>query len=225
MKWGTKKKSFSSSLPPPPSRTHMLSLSWISRLKKISSSSISSLTSNLKKNQERDQALNLDETKAISEKMYSDWQKLKEPKLKSDKQKESDYLERRRQNSKMKAVKIEGKTNAIEDMKKVKMKKVTKEREVEYERGFNSFAIVKSSVDPQQDFRDSMVEMITEKGIRGAGELEDLLACYLTLNSDEYHHLIIQVFREVWLELSKFVYQELQFENCCNVTENNCFSF
>lgn len=206
MNWGRKKKPFSSSLPPPPSHSRIFPfpLSWISRLKKISSSSISSQTSNLKKNQECDQALNLEETKAFSEETDSNWQKLKEPKLKNDKQKESDSLKRRRkQNGKMKAAKIEGKTNAIEDMKKAKMKVLMKEREGEYTKGFNSFAIVKSSVDPQQDFRDSMIEMITEKGIRGAGELEDLLACYLTLNSDEYHRLIIQVFREVWLELIK----------------------
>ncbi|KAJ0082898.1 hypothetical protein Patl1_10432 [Pistacia atlantica] len=60
-----------------------------------------------------------------------------------------------------------------------------------------SFAVVKTSFDPQKDFRDSMNEMIMEKKISQPEELEELLACYLTLNSDEYHDLIIKVFRQV----------------------------
>ncbi|KAL2925588.1 Transcription repressor OFP5 [Bienertia sinuspersici] len=46
--------------------------------------------------------------------------------------------------------------------------------------GLGSFAVVKSSRDPQQDFRDSMIEMIMEKRIRQPEELEELLACFLT---------------------------------------------
>ncbi|CAI0475680.1 unnamed protein product [Linum tenue] len=65
-----------------------------------------------------------------------------------------------------------------------------------------SFAVVKSSYDPQNDFRESMVEMIEEMGIRKAEDLEELLACYLTLNSDEYHELIIKVFRQVWFDVN-----------------------
>ncbi|XP_022722695.1 transcription repressor OFP1-like [Durio zibethinus] len=66
----------------------------------------------------------------------------------------------------------------------------------------DSFAVVKSSFDPQRDFRDSMVEMIMENKIRASKDLEDLLACYLSLNSDEYHDLIIKVFKEIWFDLS-----------------------
>ena len=50
--------------------------------------------------------------------------------------------------------------------------------------------------------RFSMIEMIMEKkGISQPEELEELLACYLTLNSYEYHDLVIRVFRLVWFGL------------------------
>ncbi|KAI4356134.1 hypothetical protein L6164_000181 [Bauhinia variegata] len=66
----------------------------------------------------------------------------------------------------------------------------------------DSFAVVKSSFNPQRDFRESMVEMIVEKNIRDSKDLEDLLACYLSLNSEEYHDLIIKVFKQVWFNLT-----------------------
>ncbi|ESQ51553.1 hypothetical protein EUTSA_v10017964mg [Eutrema salsugineum] len=66
-----------------------------------------------------------------------------------------------------------------------------------------SFAVMKSSVDPKKDFRESMVEMIEENNIRASKDLEDLLACYLTLNPKEYHDLIIQVFEQIWRQLTK----------------------
>lgn len=95
------------------------------------------------------------------------------------------------------------KIKALEDMKaKMKMKKKIKEKIVEGRKQIESFAVVKCSFDPQKDFRDSMLEMILEKGINQPEELEELLACYLTLNSDEYHDLIIKVFRQVWFGLN-----------------------
>ncbi|KAK4268446.1 hypothetical protein QN277_025103 [Acacia crassicarpa] len=66
----------------------------------------------------------------------------------------------------------------------------------------DSFAVVKSSFNPQKDFRESMVEMIVENNIRASKDLEDLLACYLSLNSDEYHDLIIKVFKQIWFDLT-----------------------
>ncbi|KAL6998506.1 hypothetical protein U1Q18_008635 [Sarracenia purpurea var. burkii] len=66
----------------------------------------------------------------------------------------------------------------------------------------DSLAVVKSSADPQRDFRESMVEMILENNIRASKDLEDLLACYLQLNSDEYHELIIKVFKQIWFDLA-----------------------
>ncbi|XP_010541469.1 PREDICTED: transcription repressor OFP3 [Tarenaya hassleriana] len=65
-----------------------------------------------------------------------------------------------------------------------------------------SFAMVLTSVDPERDFRQSMVEMIVENNIREQKDLEDLLACYLSLNSSEYHHVIINAFEKTWLHLS-----------------------
>ncbi|KAK3007171.1 hypothetical protein RJ639_016563 [Escallonia herrerae] len=65
-----------------------------------------------------------------------------------------------------------------------------------------SCAVVKSSKDPQRDFKESMVEMIMENNIRASKDLEDLLACYLLLNSDEYHELIIKVFKQIWFDIT-----------------------
>ncbi|XAR60810.1 hypothetical protein NMG60_11034329 [Bertholletia excelsa] len=66
-----------------------------------------------------------------------------------------------------------------------------------------SFAIVKSSFDPQRDFKDSMVEMIVENNIRASKDLEELLACYLSLNSDEYHSLIVKAFEQIWYDMAQ----------------------
>lgn len=65
-----------------------------------------------------------------------------------------------------------------------------------------SFAVVKSSVDPQRDFRDSMVEMIVENNIRASKDLEELLACYLSLNSKEYHDVIVKAFEQIWFDMA-----------------------
>lgn len=65
----------------------------------------------------------------------------------------------------------------------------------------SSFAVVKASIDPQKDFRESMMEMIVENNIRASKDLEELLACYLSLNSDEYHELIIKAFEQIWFNL------------------------
>ncbi|MCL7044770.1 hypothetical protein MKW94_005156 [Papaver nudicaule] len=65
----------------------------------------------------------------------------------------------------------------------------------------DSFAVVKSSFDPQRDFRESMVEMVLENNIRASSDLEELLACYLSLNSNEYHDIIVQAFEQIWFDL------------------------
>lgn len=96
------------------------------------------------------------------------------------------------------------KIKALEDMKKAKLKmKKAEERMLEETAGLDSFAVVKCSSNPEKDFRDSMVEMVTELQINQPEEMEELLACYLTLNSDEYHDLIVKVFRQVWLDINK----------------------
>lgn len=61
---------------------------------------------------------------------------------------------------------------------------------------------MKTSVDPQRDFRESMVEMILENNLRNSKDLEDLLACYLQLNADEYHELIVEVFKQIWFDIA-----------------------
>ncbi|KAJ4844274.1 hypothetical protein Tsubulata_009823 [Turnera subulata] len=170
-----------------------------------------------------------------AEKLSSGWQKLKEMKieefkLKSERQRKSIYvnreLERKRpkQHGKVRAysprtaTKVEiCRIRALEDMKKskLKMKKKSREKTIEGFTGLESFAVVKCSFDPQQDFRDSMMEMIKERRIREPEELEELLACYLTLNSDEYHDLIIKVFRQVWLDLDHASFHtELENDQC-----------
>ena len=65
------------------------------------------------------------------------------------------------------------------------------------------FAVVKFSVDPQKDFRESMVDMIMENNIRASKDLENLLACYLSLNSSEYHDLIVKAFEQIWYDMAQ----------------------
>ncbi|XP_073125207.1 uncharacterized protein [Henckelia pumila] len=141
--------------------------------------------------------------------------KIEKIRLKNESQKESAYKSREshsrkaKQNSKVKAYspRTECKIKALEDMKKSRkmMKKKVPRRKQVVEGGtmFDGFAVLKSSFDPQQDFRDSMIEMIMEKEIQRTEDLEELLACYLTFNCDEYHDLIIKVFRQVWFELNR----------------------
>ncbi|KAK8660566.1 hypothetical protein V6N13_051488 [Hibiscus sabdariffa] len=62
----------------------------------------------------------------------------------------------------------------------------------------DSFAVVKRSSDPYNDFRTSMVEMIVERQMFGAEELEQLLQCFLSLNSHHHHRIIVLVFTEIW---------------------------
>lgn len=92
------------------------------------------------------------------------------------------------------------KVRAVEDIKKAE-KKRRKRREKQRGRAFESFAVVKSSFNPHQDFRESMIEMICTNRIEGEEEMENLLACYLSLNSNEHHDIIVKVFRQVWFDL------------------------
>lgn len=64
-----------------------------------------------------------------------------------------------------------------------------------------SFAVVKKSKDPYEDFRTSMVEMIVERQIFAAAELQQLLQCFLSLNSRHHHKVIVQVFLEIYATL------------------------
>lgn len=64
-----------------------------------------------------------------------------------------------------------------------------------------SFAVVKASADPPRDFKESMVQMIVENDMSAPEDLQELLECYLSLNSMEYHGVIVEVFREIWLQI------------------------
>ncbi|XAR53817.1 hypothetical protein NMG60_11022506 [Bertholletia excelsa] len=58
-------------------------------------------------------------------------------------------------------------------------------------------ATEKSSHDPREDFRESMVEMITANQIRETRDLRRLLNCYVSMNSQEHRGVILEVFHEV----------------------------
>ncbi|KAE8707088.1 Transcription repressor OFP8 [Hibiscus syriacus] len=61
-----------------------------------------------------------------------------------------------------------------------------------------SFAVVKKSEDPYEDFKRSMVDMILEKQMFEEKDLEQLLHCFLSLNSRHHHGVIVQAFSEIW---------------------------
>ena len=61
-----------------------------------------------------------------------------------------------------------------------------------------SVAVVKKSQDPRRDFKRSMLEMILGRQIFEAEDLEDLLRCSLSLNSRQYHGVVVQAFSETW---------------------------
>lgn len=61
-----------------------------------------------------------------------------------------------------------------------------------------SFAIVKKSQDPYEDFKRSMMEMILEKEMFEKNELEQLLQCFLSLNGKHYHGVIVEAFSDIW---------------------------
>ncbi|KAH1200621.1 putative transcription repressor OFP9 [Glycine max] len=74
------------------------------------------------------------------------------------------------------------------------------ERRRQHDREGTKFVVMvameKSSYDPREDFRESMMEMITAKHLQDAKDLRSLLNYYISMNSDEYHSLILEVFHE-----------------------------
>lgn len=64
-----------------------------------------------------------------------------------------------------------------------------------------SFAVVKRSSDPRGDFRRSMAEMVVEKGMYEAADLEQLLRCFLSLNSRHHHRAVVSAFTDIWQAL------------------------
>ncbi|XP_019436018.1 PREDICTED: probable transcription repressor OFP9 [Lupinus angustifolius] len=62
-------------------------------------------------------------------------------------------------------------------------------------------AMEKSSYDPREDFRESMMEMINANRLKDAKDLRSLLNYYMSMNSKEYHSVILEVFHEVCTNL------------------------
>lgn len=54
-----------------------------------------------------------------------------------------------------------------------------------------------NSDDPLQDFKKSMIQMIIEREIYSDEDLEELLNCFIKLNSPSHHYIIIQAFMEI----------------------------
>lgn len=65
-------------------------------------------------------------------------------------------------------------------------------------------AMEKSSYDPREDFRESIVEMITANRICEPKDLRRLLNCYVSMNSEEYRWIILEVFHEVCTDLFSY---------------------
>ncbi|XP_065018677.1 transcription repressor OFP8-like [Musa acuminata AAA Group] len=61
-----------------------------------------------------------------------------------------------------------------------------------------SVAVVKESLDPCMDFRNSMLQMIVEMEIYEWEDLGNLLHRFLALNAPGHHHLILRAFAEAW---------------------------
>ncbi|XP_059627778.1 transcription repressor OFP8-like [Cornus florida] len=61
----------------------------------------------------------------------------------------------------------------------------------------DSVAVAKVSDHPYHDFRRSMIQMILEKEIYSKDDLQDLLNCFLELNSHCHHDIIVQAFTDI----------------------------
>ncbi|KAH9611404.1 hypothetical protein KSS87_018330, partial [Heliosperma pusillum] len=61
-----------------------------------------------------------------------------------------------------------------------------------------SYAVVKRSENPYNDFRRSMAEMVVEKNMFDRKDMEELLRCFLSLNSESLHGVIVEAFVDIW---------------------------
>ncbi|RLM84861.1 hypothetical protein C2845_PM04G34010 [Panicum miliaceum] len=66
---------------------------------------------------------------------------------------------------------------------------------------YESLVVLKESADPEEDFLESMAEMIAANGVRSPRGLQELLACYLALNAPDHHRAIVAAFRRAWVHL------------------------
>ncbi|XP_024982972.1 transcription repressor OFP3-like [Cynara cardunculus var. scolymus] len=143
--------------------------------------------------------------------LEKEWQKLKNMEINEDQNQRKSVHIRSKHGPKVRTYNSPRTDDKmISDVKKpwMKMKKDRRVVEDAFSTDFDSFAIVKTSYNPQKDFRESMTEMIMEKQLKKREELEELLACYLTLNCDGFHDLIVNVFRQVWFELNQLHFDQ-----------------
>ncbi|KAK9080300.1 hypothetical protein SSX86_000058 [Deinandra increscens subsp. villosa] len=61
-----------------------------------------------------------------------------------------------------------------------------------------SMTVVRWSEHPYDDFKKSMLEMVLEKQMFEAKDLEQLLQCFLSLNHRNHHADIVAAFTEIW---------------------------
>ncbi|KAL5578744.1 hypothetical protein UlMin_011186 [Ulmus minor] len=59
----------------------------------------------------------------------------------------------------------------------------------------------KNSDDPREDFRESIVDMIMANRIEEPKDLHSLLNYYVSMNSEEYHGIILEIFHDVCTRL------------------------
>ncbi|XP_009357596.2 probable transcription repressor OFP9 [Pyrus x bretschneideri] len=62
-------------------------------------------------------------------------------------------------------------------------------------------AMEKCSYDPREDFRESIAAMIVANRIEEPKDLRSLLNYYVSMNSDEYRGIILEVFHQVCSDL------------------------
>ncbi|KAK4441319.1 Transcription repressor OFP6 [Sesamum alatum] len=60
-----------------------------------------------------------------------------------------------------------------------------------------TLAVVKDTDDPYRDFRHSMLQVIFEYEICSRNDLQQLLHCFLELNSPPHHEVIVKAFMEI----------------------------
>lgn len=104
---------------------------------------------------------------------------------------------KKRGGSKVKRVKYYGNSKVTPLTKKVTYN--TPETESpDKEKMKESLAVMKKSDDPYGDFRRSMMEMIVEREMFEMNDLEELLQCFLSLNSRQHYSVIIEAFSDIW---------------------------
>ncbi|KAL9672681.1 hypothetical protein QQ045_028933 [Rhodiola kirilowii] len=61
----------------------------------------------------------------------------------------------------------------------------------------DNIAVERHSVDPYGDFQQSILQMIVQKKMYSKSDLQELLNCFLQLNSPLHHHTIIKAFTDL----------------------------